>query len=117
VRELKNVVQRAFIMGDEEIGPEALPIADVAPVAAGERASIQVKVGTRISDAERALILATLEMLGDDKKKTAEVLGLSLKTLYNRLNVYAASGALVRERDAGSTASVAGDPGHDAGAD
>ncbi|MEX2205475.1 MAG: sigma-54 dependent transcriptional regulator [Myxococcota bacterium] len=117
VRELKNVVQRAFIMGDEEIGPEALPIADAAPFAAGKRAWIQVKVGTKVSDAERALILATLEMLGDDKKKTAEALGLSLKTLYNRLNVYAASGALVRERDAGSAATVAGDPGHEADAD
>ena len=42
----------------------------------------------RSSEAERQLILATLEHYQGDKKKTAEVLGISLKTLYNRLNVY-----------------------------
>jgi DNA-binding NtrC family response regulator len=92
VRELKNVVQRAFILGDDEIGPEALPLAAAAPVCAGEPASIRIEIGTKICDAERALILATLEGLGEDKKKTAETLGVSLKTLYNRLNVYAAGG-------------------------
>jgi DNA-binding NtrC family response regulator len=39
-------------------------------------------------DAERRLILATLEQYDGDKKKTAAVLGVSLKTLYNRLNEY-----------------------------
>jgi DNA-binding NtrC family response regulator len=42
---------------------------------------------------ERHLILATLEQLAGDKKRAAEVLGISLKTLYNRLAVYAAAGA------------------------
>ena len=43
-----------------------------------------------IADAERQLILATLEQLGGDKKKAATALGISLKTLYNRLSVYRA---------------------------
>jgi len=95
VRELRNVVQRAYILGDEEIGAEALPLAPAAPpVAVGESSSIRIKVGTKIADAERALILATLQSLGDDKKLTAQTLGLSLKTLYNRLNIYAASGLI-----------------------
>ncbi len=99
VRELKNVVQRAYILGGEEIGPDALPLASAAPVApASESSSIRVKLGTKISDAECALILATLEMHSDDKRKTAETLGLSLKTLYNRLNVYAAKGLMIRKR-------------------
>jgi len=118
VRELKNVVQRAFIMGDDEIGPEALPLAVAAAVSAGERPSIQIKVGTKISDAECALILATLEMHRDDKRKTAETLGLSLKTLYNRLNVYAARGVLTRSRENGESAPAAASaPDHDADAD
>jgi DNA-binding NtrC family response regulator len=92
VRELKNVVQRAYIMGDDEIGPEAVPLAPGVPVFTGERSSIEVKLGTTIEDAECALILATLRMHGDDKRKAAETLGVSLKTLYNRLNVYGARG-------------------------
>jgi DNA-binding NtrC family response regulator len=47
-------------------------------------------VGTPIEEAERRLILATLEHCAGDKKKTADVLKISLKTLYNRLNVYKA---------------------------
>ncbi len=118
VRELKNVVQRAFIMGDDEIGPEALPLAMAESAHAGERSSIRIRVGSKISDAECSLILATLEMHGDDKRKTAETLGVSLKTLYNRLNVYEARGLLTRSReDAASARPVSGDPDHHADAD
>jgi DNA-binding NtrC family response regulator len=97
VRELKNVVQRAFILGNEEIGAETLPLTAAASARPTEASSIQVAIGSTISDAECALILATLHALGDDKKKTAETLGVSLKTLYNRLNVYAARGDLKRD--------------------
>jgi len=48
------------------------------------------RVGTPIAEAERRLILATLEHCDGDKKKAAEVLKISLKTLYNRLNEYKA---------------------------
>ena len=43
------------------------------------------------ADAEKRLILATLERLKGDKKAAARTLGISLKTLYNRLNVYGAA--------------------------
>jgi DNA-binding NtrC family response regulator len=46
-------------------------------------------VGGSLDDAERQLILATLERCGGDKKRAAEILGISLKTLYNRLHLYA----------------------------
>ena len=42
-----------------------------------------------LDEAERGLILSTLEGCGGDKKKAAEILGISLKTLYNRLHLYA----------------------------
>ena len=46
------------------------------------------RVGTSLAEADRRLILATLEEFGGNKRKTASVLGISLKTLYNRLNEY-----------------------------
>jgi DNA-binding NtrC family response regulator len=93
VRELKNVMHRAFILADDEIGPSQLP--DSAPVgapaaelAAGGEAMLQVKVGSSIADAERRLILATLDACEGNKDQAAKILGISLKTLYNRLNSY-----------------------------
>ena len=53
---------------------------------------MRVKVGTSIADMEKRLILATLNELGGDKKQAAETLGVSLKTLYNRLNSYGEEG-------------------------
>jgi len=85
VRELRNVVQRAFILAPNDIGVDALPLGIVE-----ERlgTSLSIRVGTPIEEAERRLILATLEHCAGDKKKAAELLKISLKTLYNRLNVY-----------------------------
>jgi DNA-binding NtrC family response regulator len=47
-------------------------------------------VGSTIAEVERRLILATLREYQEDKPKSASVLGISLKTLYNRLNQYQA---------------------------
>jgi DNA-binding NtrC family response regulator len=92
VRELKNVVERAAILADATIEPIALPEAPHdGRVAVAADATLQIRVGSSISDVERRLILATLDQLEGDKKRAAEVLGISLKTLYNRLNVYAAA--------------------------
>jgi DNA-binding NtrC family response regulator len=49
---------------------------------------IQIRVGSTIAAAEKALIHATLEHCGGNKTRAADVLGISLKTLYNRLNAY-----------------------------
>jgi DNA-binding NtrC family response regulator len=90
VRELRNVVQRAFIVSDETIGPDALPLhAAAVPGAADvDTGRLLFRPGTRIADVEKALIVATLDHFDQDKKRTAEALGISLKTLYNRLNEY-----------------------------
>jgi DNA-binding NtrC family response regulator len=90
VRQLKNVVERAWILADDVIGAESLPLPEGA-VANDESASVlQVSVGSSIESVEQRLILATLDQLEGDKKRAAETLGISLKTLYNRLNVYEA---------------------------
>jgi len=93
VRELKHAVQRAYILGGEEVGPEALSLSEASAPSAAEPASpaLEVRPGTKIADMEKALILATLEELDGNKKRAAEMLGISLKTLYNRLNVYRAA--------------------------
>jgi two-component system, NtrC family, response regulator HydG len=85
VRELKNVVQRAFILAPHDISVDALPLG-VAEERLGN--TLAIRVGTPIEEAERRLILATLEQCVGDKRKAAETLRISLKTLYNRLNAY-----------------------------
>ncbi|MEY4760615.1 MAG: hypothetical protein RLZZ200_471 [Pseudomonadota bacterium] len=51
---------------------------------------IQITVGSSLAAAERELIMATLDGCRGNKSTAARVLGISLKTLYNRLNAYAA---------------------------
>ena len=95
VRELRNVVQRSYVMAStEQITDEWLP--SDAPGLAAEAASgpsggkaITIKLGTSMAEAERQLILATLAHYSNHKERTAAVLGVSLKTLYNRLKEYA----------------------------
>ena len=90
VRELKNEVERAFIMseGEVKILPAAGEATSMVSVPGGGHCNI--RIGTSLADAERQLILATLEFCENDKRRCAEILGVSLKTLYNRLNVYEA---------------------------
>jgi Response regulator containing CheY-like receiver, AAA-type ATPase, and DNA-binding domains len=54
---------------------------------------VTLPIGTSMAQAERALILATLRHYHHHKERTAAVLGISLKTLYNRLKEYAAEEA------------------------
>ena len=89
VRELKNELQRAFIMSEGVIELDGLlPGPHLASVP-GAGPQPPPGVGGSLDDAERQLILATLERCGGDKKRAAEILGVSLKTLYNRLHLYA----------------------------
>jgi DNA-binding NtrC family response regulator len=58
------------------------------PVQPDGGAYVQLQVGTTLAAAERVLIFATLEMCHGNKTRAASMLGVSLKTLYNRLNEY-----------------------------
>jgi DNA-binding NtrC family response regulator len=95
VRELRNELQRAFILGDRTIDLEDLaarPRPATAPATAVRPAPTQpFDVTGSLGEAERQHILATLENCGGDKRKAAEILGISLKTLYNRLHLYQAT--------------------------
>ena len=88
VRQLRNAVQRAHIVADSEITPSCLPPPIVDPPR--RRGDLAREVGTTIADAERRLIEATLERCSGDKKAAAHALGISLRTLYNRLKEYGA---------------------------
>ncbi|MDQ3260213.1 MAG: sigma-54 dependent transcriptional regulator [Pseudomonadota bacterium] len=88
VRELRNVVQRSYIMAeDETIDSRDLP-QDLGPPKQDTGPYLSVAVGATIADVERRLIFATLDQCGGTKEKAAEMLGISLKTLYNRLREY-----------------------------
>ena len=86
VRELKNVVERAFIVSPDRIDPASIILTGEKSRRSG--AQITVQVGMSVAEAEKALILATLEDLQGNKKTASEMLGISLKTLYSRLNKY-----------------------------
>ncbi|MGH8150998.1 MAG: sigma-54-dependent transcriptional regulator [Steroidobacteraceae bacterium] len=87
VRELKNYVHRAFILADELIECE-VGTAGAEPLAQEDGTTITIRIGTRLEEVERRVTLATLAHCGQIKRKAAEVLGVSLKTLYNRLEAY-----------------------------
>jgi DNA-binding NtrC family response regulator len=103
VRELRNVLERAVILaGEGTIEMKHLPAmlqnrtvtaAVPAPAAAPdaplvETDLVQFPIGTTVEDAEKGLILRTLEHTKNNKTRAAEILGISLKTLHNKLKEY-----------------------------
>jgi two-component system, NtrC family, response regulator AtoC len=86
VRELKNFVQRAYIMADDIIEADSA-VAESTP-RPDDATTITIRVGTPLEEVERRVTMATLAYCGHVKRKAAEILGVSLKTLYNRLEVY-----------------------------
>jgi DNA-binding NtrC family response regulator len=91
LRELKNSVQRAFILADEGRGLDVRPVVPEQPADSVVSSDLKFPVGTPLDVAERQLILATLDQLGGDKRKAASALHISVNTLYSRLKEYKAS--------------------------
>jgi DNA-binding NtrC family response regulator len=90
VRELRNVLERAQILarvGTLEL--KHLPPPFQGHAAAVPAAATEVPIGTTVSEAEKALILRTIEHTRNNKTLAAEILGISLKTLHNKLKEYA----------------------------
>jgi len=84
VRELKNAVQRAFIMAEDVVDINLGQLA--GPEVTG--ACLKFPVGTSLAEMEKQAIYATLDYCKGNKRRCAEILGVSLKTLYNRLAAY-----------------------------
>jgi DNA-binding NtrC family response regulator len=94
VRELRNCVERAFILADQTL--ELAPLIQSSGSAKAsdsvdDRERLDIRVGSRIYDMERSLIEATLDYFQGNKRRAADALGCSLKTLYNKLNGYSQS--------------------------
>jgi len=117
VRELRNVLERAVILaGEGAIELRHLPAflqkgtGTVQPAAGGaapapasaavsapaqapppeDREGVRFQIGTTVEEAEKQLILRTLEHTRNNKTRAAEILGISLKTLHNKLKEYGA---------------------------
>ncbi|HXX46032.1 MAG TPA: sigma-54 dependent transcriptional regulator [Candidatus Acidoferrales bacterium] len=93
IRELRNVLERAVIASDRgTIGRQHLPpdFGHAPAVSASGLGGIRFPVGTTVDDAERELILQTLAATSQNKTRAAELLGISLKTLHNKLKEYEA---------------------------
>jgi transcriptional regulator with PAS, ATPase and Fis domain len=100
VRELRNVLERAVILaGEGTVQMAHLPPGfSGAPAPSGgssstDQGAVQLRVGQTIEQAERALIELTLEHTKNNKTRAAEILGISQKTLFNKLKEYGTQGA------------------------
>ncbi|MFZ5468404.1 MAG: enhancer binding protein Nla6 [Myxococcota bacterium] len=95
IRELRNAVERAVILSDGEL----ITLDHLPPDMAGkgpERASFRLPFGLTLDIVEKEYILGSLLRNNNNKARTAEVLGVSEKTLYNKLNRYAAEARTAR---------------------
>ena len=98
VRELRNAVHRAYVLSDPpQVQVEAAEAvlldsgsAELRPVADGDQAwpAVPVRVGETLQAVEKKLLTATLQAVKGDKRVAAELLGVSLKTIYNKLKEY-----------------------------
>jgi DNA-binding NtrC family response regulator len=91
---LKHVVECAFILADDTVDLGAAlglsaELRGSVPSPRDEGDTLRVRIGSRLSEVERWLIEATLHRYAGNKRRTADVLGCSVKTLYNKLDRYA----------------------------
>jgi DNA-binding NtrC family response regulator len=91
IRELRNVLERAAIMCEKDLITRTCLPGEFGKVAAkgpSDLSGIKFPVGTTVDAMERELILQTLGTTGNNKTRAAEMLGISLKTLHNKLKEY-----------------------------
>ena len=82
---------RAAYAGDDSDAADESMVGSERTLATAPVA-LRIPVGTNLADVERWMIFATLQKCGGNKTRAAALLGVSLKTLYNRLNAYRAQG-------------------------
>jgi DNA-binding NtrC family response regulator len=96
-RELRNTIERAVILCPDGMPldaghlPRGFGQVQANTISAPDASYVPVRVGTTVGEAERLLILRTLESTGQNKTRAAEILGISLKTLHNKLKEYGRS--------------------------
>jgi len=94
VRELRNTIERAVVLSCHgELGLVHLPSGfgdNTIRTSVESDTAVHVEVGTTVDEAERQLIMKTLSSTHNNKTRAAEILGISTKTLQNKLKEYAA---------------------------
>ncbi|HPJ99316.1 MAG TPA: sigma-54 dependent transcriptional regulator [Candidatus Hydrogenedentes bacterium] len=94
VRELQNAVERAVVLStDAVLGPEHFALGAGVPREASSGNLVSVPVGTTVGEMEKILILRTLEQSAQNRTRAAEVLGISVRTLRNKLKEYGQNSA------------------------
>ena len=91
IRELRNAIERAAIMCEKDLITRACLPQEFGKIAAkgpSDLSTIKFPPGTTVDAMERELILQTLSNTGNNKTRAAELLGISLKTLHNKLKEY-----------------------------
>ena len=89
VRELRNIINRAFIMArSDTLTIECLPDKLSGARRSKSTNAVTIPLGQPMEEVERIVIEETLHMTEGDRKKTAEILGISYKTLYNKTKKY-----------------------------
>jgi DNA-binding NtrC family response regulator len=91
-RELRNTIERAVVLCADgaplDVGHLPAGFGKIQAAQAANADIVPVHVGSTVNDAERLLILHTLKATGQNKTRAAEILGVSLKTLHNKLKEY-----------------------------
>ena len=88
IRELENTIERAVLMGTgAEIAPQDM-ILDGDDATADCSASAHIRAGVTVRDMERKLIITTLQAVNESRSQAAEMLGISIRTLRNKLKEY-----------------------------
>jgi DNA-binding NtrC family response regulator len=95
VRELRNSMESAVVMA----GGGLIGLDDLPPNlrSSGEERDVRVPIGSTLEEAEKILIRETLAAQGGNKSRTAEILGIGRKTLYQKIEEYGIEGAEARE--------------------
>jgi len=92
VRELRHTIHRAYIMSDPAKKEIELPASFASPFSAVKKEQTGLTPGKTIEEVEKELIYLTLKKVSGNKTLAADMLGVSVKTLYNRLNAYGGLG-------------------------
>lgn len=89
VRELQNVIERSVLLcSDRTIGVDQILLPEVEGAASNESSQHSFSPGMTVGEAERLLIMKTLEFTGQNRTRAAEMLGISIRTLRNKLHEY-----------------------------
>jgi len=86
VRELRNVIERSVIVCQRRMIRKTDLPEEFRSAASTDGSSIKIRLGSSLDEAEKEIILRTIEFAGGNKSRAAEILRVSAKTLYNKLD-------------------------------